>query len=211
MGETKKNSNQNNFNGMTNFNGPTQIAGRDIINNISDDSYQEAQEAKYTPEPMWRSPFTMAVLTWISVAIGVLGVFPIGKILKSVVDFFKSQGVTSITNVQPYTIIFIILTLLFFVFLSLRRIVKRQTRHPLLFNFAISGYDGRLTIEKIHIDKCPQCGGNMKYYNKPVEWGEILRSNGSIKREITKRIPVLECKRNSEHCYKVDPAEDKLK
>ncbi len=75
----------------------------------------------------------------------------------------------------------------------------------------ISGYGNRLTIEKIHIEGCPQCGGKMKYYNKPVEWREILRSDGSTKREVTKRIPVLECKRNAEHWYAVDPAEDRVK
>ena len=32
------------------------------------------------------------------------------------------------------------------------------------------------------------------------QWREILRSDGSTKREVTKRIPVLECKRNAEHC-----------
>lgn len=53
--------------------------------------------------------------------------------------------------------------------------------------------------------------GKMKYYNKPVEWREILRSDGSTKREVTKRIPVLECRRNAEHWYAVDPAEDRVK
>ena len=100
---------------------------------------------------------------------------------------------------------------LFLIFFTLRRIAKKQTRHPLFFNFAISGYGNRLTIEKIHIEGCPQCGGKMKYYNKPVEWREILRSDGSTKREVTKRIPVLECKRNAEHWYAVDPAEDRVK
>lgn len=201
-------SNKNNFNGETNFNGPTQIVAGNVINNVAD-SYEK--KANYNPEPVWRSPFTMAVLSWISVAIGILGVFPIGKILKSVVDFFKSQDITSILEVQPYTILFMILILLFVIFLSLRRIVKNQTRYPLLFNFAISGYGRRLTLEKIHIDKCPQCGGKMKYYNKPVEWVDKYYSDGRTKREFTKRVPVLECKRNAEHCYRVDPAEDKIK
>lgn len=201
-------SNKNNFNGETNFNGPTQIIAGNVINNV-EDSYEK--KATYNPEPLWRSPFTLAVLSWISVAIGILGVFPIGKILKSVVDFFKSQDITSILEIPPYTIMFIILIFLFVIFLSLRRIVKSQIRHPLFFNFAISGYGRRLTIEKIHIDKCPQCGGKMKYYNKPVEWVNKYYSDGRTKREVTKKIPVLECKRNVEHCYIVDPAEDKIK
>jgi len=197
--------NKNNFNGETSFNGPTQIVAGNVINNVADSN---EKKAIYNPEPVWRSPFTMGVLSWISVAIGMLGVFPIGKVLKSGVHFFKSQDVTSTLEVQPYTIMIIILMLLFVIFLSLMRITKNQTRHPLLFNFAISGYGRRLIIEKIHIDKCPQCGGNMKYYNKPTEWREILRSDGSIKRKITKKVPALECKRNTEHWYVVDPAED---
>lgn len=205
--ERNKN-NKNNFNGMMNFNGPTQIAAGDIINNTSNPSLKKAI---YTPEPIWRSPFTMAILTWISVVIGIASLFPFGKVLKSALDFFNgSIKISSDSKFQVYLIIFVILFLLFVILLCLMKIVKNQTRHPLLFNFAISGYGRRLTLEKIHIDKCPQCGGKMKYYNKPVEWREILRSDGKIIREVTKRIPVLECKRNPEHFHKVDPAEDKV-
>ena len=50
----------------------------------------------------------------------------------------------------------------------------------------------------------------MKYYNKQIEWVDKLYSDGKVKREVTKRIPVLECKRNSNHCYVVDYAEDKV-
>jgi len=209
MGRSNKNNNQNNFIGRTNFNGSTQIAAGNIINNTSD---VYLQKAKYTPEPIWRSPFTMAVLSWISVAIAIGGLFPIGKIVKSALDIFNGfQKISSGFEIQTYSIIFVILFLLFVVFFSLRRIAKNQTRHPLLFNFAISGYGKRLTLEKIHIDKCPQCGGDMKYYNKPVEWIYKQNSDGRSKREITKSVPVLECKRNSEHCYKIDLAEDRVK
>ncbi|AIQ72408.1 MULTISPECIES: hypothetical protein [Paenibacillus] len=209
MGKIQKNINQNNFNEKTNFNGPTQIAAGDIINNIQNTNHQEA---KYTPEPTWRSPFTMAVLTWISFAIAIGGVLPIGiKIVKSGLNVFNGTLKASVGfESQTYLIIFVILIILFVVFLSLRRIAKSQTRYPLFFNFAISGYGKRLTLEKIHIDKCPQCGGKMKYYNKPVEWREVQYSDGRRKRETTKRVPALECKRNSEHCYRVDPAEDML-
>lgn len=209
MGKIQKNINQNNFNEKTNFNGPTQIAAGDIINNIPNTSHQEA---KYTPELTWRSPFTLAVLTWISFAIAIGGLLPIGiKIVKSGLNVFNGTLKASVGfESQIYLIIFVILIILLMVFLSLRRIVKSQTRHPLFFDFAISGYGKRLTLEKIHIDKCPQCGGKMKYYNKPVEWREVQYSDGRRKRETTKRVPALECKRNSEHCYRVDPAEDML-
>ncbi|RFA32465.1 hypothetical protein CAI16_18025 [Virgibacillus dokdonensis] len=209
MRETTENSSRNSFNGTTNFNGPTQVAAGDIINNFSDDSHPEA---KYTPEPLWRSPFTLAVLSWISVTIGVLGVFPISKIVKYALSFFnESLQVKSAFEIPIYLIIFAVLVLLFILLFRLRRITKNQTRYPLLFNFAISGYGGRLILEKIRMDKCPQCGGRMKYYNKPMEWVDKYYIDGKSKREVTRKIPVLECKRNEEHWYEIDPAEDKVK
>ena len=36
----------------------------------------------------------------------------------------------------------------------------------------------------------------MRYYNKPVEWIDHY-IDGKVKREVTKRVPVLECKRNT--------------
>lgn len=201
-----KNHNVNNFNGTMNFNGPTQIATGDIINSTSD---VDSKMAHYTPEPIWRSPITLAILTWISVVIGIAGLFPLGNIVKSLMDFFGGNSIDLFDSKYKVSLIFLIIFsfLLVFVF-SLRRIAKKQTRHPLILGFAISGYGERLTIEKIHTDKCPQCGGKMKYYNSPVEWRDISYEDGRIKREITKRVPALECKRNAEHWYMVDPAED---
>lgn len=91
------------------------------------------------------------------------------------------------------------------------KIAKKQTRHPLILNYAINGFGKKITIEKMHIGDCPICSGEMKYYNKPIEWREITFSDGKTKREITKRIPVFECKRNPDHFFFVDPAEEKLK
>lgn len=210
MKKYNKNTNKTCFNGSMNFNGMTQIATGDIINNRSfDDS---PPKATYTPEPIWRSPFTMAVLTWLSTIIGIVSLFPLGKIVKCIMNFLKGD----IHQLLDYTnsIYFIIFTGLFFLtslLLMIRRIAKNQTRHPLCFNFAISGFGGRLTLEKIHIDKCPQCGGKMKYYNRPVEWRTIVRSDGSTKRDVIKKVPALECKRNAKHWQEIDPAEDKIK
>lgn len=205
----KDTNSQYNFNGTTNFNGSVQFAGGDIIN---ESSTPKQVEATYTPEPKWRSPFTLAVLSWISVIIGILSLIPIGKIFISALNFLNGNSQT-VSNflVKAYFVFFIILEVLFFIFIRCRRIIKRQVRVPLALNYAISGHDGHLTLEKIHINKCPQCGGKMKYYNKPIEWIDKYYSDGKTKRKVTKRIPVLECTRNSEHCYKVDPAEDKVK
>lgn len=208
MKKDNKNNNKTYFNGPINNNGLTQIATGDIINNYSNAS---PPKATYTPAPIWRSPFTMAVLSWVSVIIGIIGLFPIGAIIKYVVNFLNGNVNQVLgSEIQYCLIVFAVLSFLFVLIISLRRITKNQTRHPLYFNFAISGGGGRLTLEKIHIDRCPQCGGIMKYYNKPVEWREIVRSDGHTRREITKRVPAIECKRNAKHWYEVDPAEEHL-
>lgn len=199
-------SNKNNFYGETNFNGPTQIIAGSVVNN-KENSYEK--RANYKSEPIWRSPFTTAILTWISVVIGLFEIFPVGNMLKDIIDLFKMQNISYIQKFPAYLIMFAAIFVVLMIVISLRRITKKQIRYPLLFNFAISGYGERLTIEKIHIDRCPQCGGKMKYYNKPVEWREIY-NNGKVKREIVKKIPALECKRNSKHFYEVDPAEEQL-
>ncbi len=210
MGKSQKNNNQNNFKDKVNFHGPAQIAARDIINHIPN-TYK--QEAKYTAEPVWRSPVTMAILTWISFVIAIGGLIPIiAKMVKNSLDIFSGTTRPVVGfEFSMYLIPFVILIILLVTLLSLRRIAKTQTRHPLLFNFAINGYGNRLTLEKIHLHKCPECGGEMKYYNKPVEWINRPNNDGSIKRKVTKKVPALECKRNSdEHWYRVDPAEDML-
>lgn len=205
-----KNHNENNFNGSTNFYGPTQITNGNIINNNNSDSPDT--RATYIPEPKWRSPLTLAVLSWVSFIIAVLGLFPLGKLFENVWNLFKGNIEDMVDfPTQTYLIIIVILTFLFIVFFSLRRIVKKQIRVPLILNYAISGFEGSIVVEKIHISKCPICGGKMKYYNKPIEWREVMRSDGSVKREVMRKIPVLECKRNHEHFFKVDPAEDKIK
>lgn len=135
----------------------------------------------------------------------------VGKIFANALNLLRGNlhDVSDFT-IHAYLMAFTILIILFTLFFSLRRIVKKQIRVPLVLNYALNGHDGHLTLEKIHIDECLQCGGKMKYYNKPVEWIEKRYSDGRIKRVVTKRTPVLECKRNSEHCYKVDPTEDKI-
>lgn len=201
-----RDKNNNNISGNV-FNGTTNIIAGNS-NNIGIN--EEEKTAKYTAEPVWRSSITMALLTWLGIIISLIEVFPIYKIFNSIITILKEKNTQNNISYIKYSMIFIILIFILIVILWLRSITKRETRHPLFFNYAINGFGRKISIEKIHINNCPKCGGKMKYYNKPVEWNEYYY-NGKIKREITKRVPVLECKRNSEHCYEVDPAEDKLK
>lgn len=86
--------------------------------------------------------------------IGILSLIPLGKILISVSNFSKGnfRGISG-PQTQVYDIALILLVLGLLVCFSLRKIIKKQIRVPLALNYAISGFDGRITLEKIHIDK----------------------------------------------------------
>ena len=208
MGKTK-NSN-NNFNGAVNTNGHTQIAGRDIVNISNGEKTIQLKEAEYMPEPVWRSPFTLAVLSWISVILGIISVIPISQIFRNAFNLLNGNIHQAMAFPIEFAAGFMFIALLLFILvLSLRRIVKKQIRVPLVFDYAISGLEKRIVIEKVKVDKCPICGGKMKYYNKPIEWREYY-IDGKKKCEVTKRVPALECKRNNNHWFEVDPAEEKI-
>ena len=199
-------SNINNVSGNI-FNGPTNIvAGNDYSREAKEDKV-----ASYTPEPVWRSPITMAMLSWMGFIISLLGLFPMYKMFEPVINLITNRRVKVDLNNGIYVIFFAVIFILFVLVLCLRSITKKETRHPLFFNYAISGLGRKITIEKIRIDKCPICGGTMKYFNKAVEWRNITYSDGRTKREVIKKVPALQCKRNSDHWCEVDPAGDKLK
>ncbi|MBS4796309.1 MAG: hypothetical protein KH004_03265 [Actinomyces sp. oral taxon 181] len=103
--------------------------------------------------------------------------------------------------------VFFILIVVLVVALYLRRVASGQLRKPLIFGWAVNGSGRRITIEKILAGKCPWCGGKMRYYNKPTEWIDHIEPSGRRRREVTERVPALECKRNPEHWVEVDPAE----
>ena len=189
------------------FNGPTYIVAE---NNKNFKENVIEKGAKYTPEPVWRSPITMATLSWIGFFISLIGIFPFYKIFEPIINLFNNKSIKINPNNSTYLAIFVVIMIALMMIIRLRNITKKEIRYPLFFNYAISGFGRKLTIEKIHIEKCPKCGGKMKYFNKPIEWRDTLKSNGKIRREVTKRVPALQCKRNSDHWFKVDPAEDKL-
>ncbi|AZR59458.1 hypothetical protein [Eikenella corrodens] len=198
-----------------NFYGNTQIVNGGVHNvhtQNAPDSINENEIATYTPEPIWRSPITMAWLTWASFLISLSGLLPIYKLIVKPILYLVNDGYIIRSGISNNIYIFILMAIviLFLIAIVLRRITKYQTRYPLVFNYAISGMGHRIILEKISISQCPQCGGEMKYYNKPIEWEEIRYPDGSKKRRVTRTTPALECKRNREHWYKVDPAEDKI-
>ncbi len=195
------------------FNGPTNIFSGDYNAGLGENIKEPV--ASYTTVPVWRTPFTLAVLTWLSVIIGVAGLFPIYKVFEPLIQVFTLHTLnlgkeTSIPNTTIYVTLSILALFFFCICLFLRKVVKNETRHALIFDFSIKGSDGRITLDKVKPGKCPICGGKMKYYNKVTEWKDITDSEGRTEREILKRRPVLECKRNPDHWFLVDPAEDKI-
>ena len=141
---------------------------------------------------------------------GIIRVVPMGKFLQSILRIINGniQKVRDF-QFQFYIGLMILLVLLFIGVWCLRRIAKKQIRVPLFFNYAINGAERRIVIEKVKPGECPICGGKMKYYNRPVEWREYY-VDGKRKREVVKRTPALECRRNDEHWFKVDPAGDRV-
>ena len=198
-------SNINNVSGNV-FNGPTNI----VAGNNYSKKDEEDKVARYTPEPIWRSPITMAILSWVGLILSLIGLFPLYKIFESIINLIANKRIKADLNNNIYVVIFAVIFIFFVLIMSLRSITKKETRHPLFFNYAISGLGRRITIEKIHIDKCPICGGTMKYFNKAVEWKDIKYSDGRTKREVIKKVPALQCMQNSEHWFKVDPASDRV-
>ena len=83
----------------------------------------------------------------------------------------------------------VVIILIFFLLL-LWFVARKQVRKPLWFGWAINGKGRRLTLEKIYPNPCPKCGGKM-WYSKDQKWAAFLK-----------------CERNSEHLFKMDPAEE---
>lgn len=204
MSHKKKNCNEITIGDVKNNSGTTYVAGQNI--NIYSREQALSQNCKFTQEPLWRSPITQAALTWISFLMGLFDCIPLFGIIKNFCALFNENiTIRSHSNIINATVFIVIFILLYFTVI-LRTITKKQKMHPLFFNIAISGYGKRLSFKKIHAT-CPICGGKMRYYNKPIEW---IQDYNSSKKQITKRAPVLECKRNSEHWYYLDPAAESI-
>ena len=194
-------------------------AGRDVFVNLQDTA---SPLALYDPVPKWRSPATQGFLGWAEFIIGLLGLFPIWKLsgpIRShfpwVDNIFKGLGIssavpadeTSYDHLFPWIIAVIFLGWLFLVSRKFYKMAKLQLRKPLVFGWAVSGVGRRINLEKIKAGKCPRCGGAMRYYNNRKEWIDYPIAFGFKWRKVTKREATLECKRNRDHCYRVDSAE----
>ena len=184
-------------------------AGRDVY--YSPES-PDPPKASYDAVPKWRSPFTQAVLSWVGAILGIFGIVPLWKIIEPFFDMFRKRSAAPPTGTYMllWLTVLVIVFVMFVLVWSLHGLAKGETRRPIILGWAISGYNHRITIEKVKVSRCPTCNGIMKYYMKPTKWIDWIEGNGLRRREITERTPALKCKRNAEHWFKVDPAEDKV-
>ena len=183
-------------------------AGRDVVVNPAPNV---PPQATYEVVPKWRSPFTQGVLAWSGLVLGLVGIFPLWKVLQPVLDLFNGVLAAPAPGLGQNLWVWVLMPVVFMLVLvmSLHRLVKLQLRKPLFPGWALSGTGRRVTLEKIRAGDCPQCGGRMRYYSKATAWDNYIYKNGSKRRKVTERVPALECKRNPKHWFPVDPAEDK--
>lgn len=141
--------------------------------------------------------------------LGLAGIFPFWKVVQPVLNLVSGRFDLLKTGFGQnwwFGVLSMILIALVGV-LSLRRLAKFQLRQPLFWSWALSGAGRRITLEKIKAGNCPQCGGKMRYYSKATKWIDRIDANGKRRRNVTERVPALECKRNPKHWVEVDPAE----
>lgn len=177
--------------------GGTYQAGRDIHIGASAPSPVAEYEAKWS----WRSPLTMAALTWISVGLGALGVLAGWQSLLPL--FALRGGRLSTSDPSPvWTIGLALIVLGLAVTLSLRRIAKHRTQQFFSLGWlpAVTGWGGRVGLAKLQ-GRCPNCGGSLRFYDKPMTWIDDLSTG---KRKVTKRGMAAEWVKNDAHWWLVD-------
>ena len=206
-------TNKDSFNGGTNIGvgntagGDIYAAGRDVYIQKKDDK----PVAEYEAKVIWKTPLTKSVLGFSGILSSVASAFTIFKGIEPLINWFRNSNTGQFKGInENFLFIFLGIFLLTIIIFYLRSITSKETRQPLMFNYALSGIGNRLSIEKVEVAACPICNGKMKYDNKPTAWDRVIDPNGKEKRIVTERVPALECKRNSKHWFEVDPAEDKI-
>jgi hypothetical protein len=175
-------------------------AGRDVHFT----NHAEEETATYEPKWSWKSPLTLAVLTWISVVLGIFSLISGWQGISSLVTSFKS-GLTGQPPSYGWLITFAVTVVALILFIELRRITKHRTQHFSAWSFlpSVTGWGGKIGLAKLQ-GKCPKCDGDLRFYNKPTEWVTDYQSGRT---KVTKRTAAAECNRNSDHWWTVDRAD----
>jgi hypothetical protein len=186
------------INTRDNLSGNIIQAGRDV--HFTNHTAEE-EVATYEPKWSWKSPLTLAALSWISVALGILSLVSGWQGIGSLISFFKSGPSKQLPS-YGWLISFGATVILLLLFMELRRITKLRTQHFSAWPFlpSITGWGGKIGLAKLQ-GKCPKCDGNLKFYNRPTEW---VTEHPSGRTRVSKRTAAAECSRNPDHWWTVD-------
>lgn len=115
----------------------------------------------------WRSPLTLAVLTWVSVLLGAFGLVAGWQGLLPIVDLPNGGSLKQPSMAWIY--VFVGAVLLFVFSVELQGIAKRRTQHLPSVSWlpAVTGWGGRVGIAKLE-GACPRDGAALRFYDKPV-------------------------------------------
>lgn len=200
LGDSDNGANQNVDTGGGDISGGVFQAGGDIHLG------GEPQEARATYEPKWswRSPLTLAVLTWISVISGLLSLGSVYKVVEPLVStILGMDGAGNLKPVQPvWAFVFLGLVVVFALAMFLRRVARNETQHfpSLSWLPALTGWGRRIGLARMQ-GTCPFDGGRLRFYDKPVQWVDDLNTG---KRKVTQQRMAAECVKNDEHWWPVD-------
>lgn len=159
--------------------------------------------AEYQAKWSWRSPLTLAVLTWVSVALGLLGVAAGWQGLYPMVNFFRGSTTEQPPVAWLYAFMGVMLVLL--LSLWLRGVAKQRTQHLPSVSWlpALTGWGGRIGLAKLE-GSCPRDGAALRFYDKPIEW---VKDPTTGRQKTTRRQMAAECSRNPDHWWRVDKAD----
>lgn len=203
--------NRTRINGSVSLSGSAQFAGGDINNIILRKPESDDNIRLYESKCILNTPLTKKKLTWSEWISGIASFFSFIETIWSYIETILNKS-TSVQDRTWLALFILLFSFCIFVFsFKLLGVVKSQTRHPVGINYAINGIDKKIRIERIKPYNCPKCGGKLKYYNKVVKWELKRYSDGRTRRVPSKKIPALECLRNEEHYWKVDPAEERIR
>lgn len=176
--------------------GITQVAGDMIVGRSASES-----AAQYEPKWSWRSPLTLALLTWISVILGGLGIVAGWQGLSPLIAAIGS-GLPAESPSVGWMVALFLAVLLLLVVLALRGVTKHRTQHfsPLPWLPTLTGWGGRIGLARLQ-GTCPIDGGRLRFYDKPSKWIDYPDTG---RRKVTERRMAAECVRNADHWWPVD-------
>lgn len=160
-----------------------------------------AAAARYEPKWSWGNPLTLALLTWISVGLGVLGVIAgwqgFAPLFESLSNGLPREGPSLV-----WMIAFGVVVLLLVRAMLLRTVAKNRTQHfsPLSWFPTLTGWGGRIGLARLQ-GTCSICRDKLRFYDKPTKW--ILNLE-TYRRQVTGRRMAAECVKNVDHWWLVD-------